>query len=55
MAKRKRSKIRMPMSGAGLIRYMEEEGKGVKFKPEHVLYAALGVVILEFLFKMGVI
>ncbi|MFQ5816277.1 MAG: preprotein translocase subunit Sec61beta [Candidatus Hydrothermarchaeaceae archaeon] len=55
MVKRKRSKISMPMSGAGLVRYMDEEGRGMKFKPEHILFAALGVILVELLFKMGVI
>ncbi len=55
MVKRKESKISMPMSGAGLIRYMDAEGRGLKLKPEHVLYAAVGVVLVEFLVKMGVI
>ncbi|MBI4344061.1 MAG: preprotein translocase subunit Sec61beta [Euryarchaeota archaeon] len=45
----------MPASGAGLIRYMEEEGKGIKFKPEHVLFAAVGVIIFELLLKIGLI
>lgn len=55
MVKRKQSKISMPMSGAGLVRYMDEEGKGIKFKPEHVILAALGIVLIEFLVKMGII
>lgn len=55
MVKRKPSKISMPMSGAGLIRYMDEEGKGIKFRPEHILFVALGVVLIELLVKMGVI
>jgi len=55
MPKRKKNKITMPMSGAGLMRYMDEEGRGMKFKPEHVLYVAVGVIILEVLLKMGVL
>jgi len=55
MVKQKKSKVSMPSSGAGLIRYMDEEGKGLKFKPEHVLYAAVGVVIFELFLKMGLI
>lgn len=49
MVKRKKSKVSMPSSGAGLIRYMDEEGHGVKLKPEHIIFAALGVVILKIL------
>ncbi len=55
MPKRKKNKITMPMSGAGLMRYMDEEGHGLKFKPEHVLYVAVGVIIFEVLLKMGVL
>ncbi len=55
MAKKKSSKVKMPMSGAGLVRYMEGEGKGIKIKPEHVLFAAVGVIIIEVLLKMGLI
>lgn len=55
MVKRRRDRVSMPASGAGLVRYMEEEGKGIKFKPEHVLFAAAGVVIIEVLLKMGLI
>ena len=55
MPKRKKNKITMPMSGAGLMRYMDEEGTGMKFKPEHVLYAAGGVILIGLLFKTGVI
>ena len=55
MVKRKRSKVTMPASGAGLIRYMDEEGRGIKFKPEHVVYGAIAVIILEILLKMGLI
>ena len=53
MAKRKRSKVNMPMSGAGLIRYMDEEGRGMKLKPEHVIYVAGGIVAADILMKLG--
>ncbi len=45
MAKRKKEKVSMPSSAAGLIRYMDEEGKGLKLKPEHVAYIC-GIIIL---------
>ena len=53
MAKRKKQKMSMPMSGAGLVRYMDEDGTGLKLKPEHVIYAAGGVVGLNILVKLG--
>ncbi len=45
MAKRKKEKVSMPASAAGLIRYMDEEGQGLKLKPEHIAYIC-GVIIL---------
>ncbi|MFQ6136874.1 MAG: preprotein translocase subunit Sec61beta [Candidatus Hydrothermarchaeales archaeon] len=47
MAKRKKDKVSMPASSAGLIRYMDEEGRGIKLKPEHVAYAAATVIIAK--------
>lgn len=55
MVKRKRSRVSMPASGAGLVRYMDEEGQGFKFKPEHVIYASGGVIIIMVLLRMGLI
>ena len=43
----------MPISSAGLVRYIEQEGRGIKLKPEHVIYSALGVILIEILLKMG--
>jgi hypothetical protein len=34
---------------------MDEEGRGIKFKPEHILFAAGGLIVLEILLKMGLI
>lgn len=55
MVKRSRDKVSMPASGAGLVRYMEEEGKGLKLKPEHVFYVSLGALIIEILLRLGYI
>jgi len=55
MVKRKRSRVSMPASGAGLVRYMDEEGKGFKFKPEHIIYASAGVIVFEVLLRMGLL
>lgn len=43
----------MPASGAGLVRYMDEEGKGLKFRPEHVLYSIIVLIVFEILLKAG--
>ena len=53
MVKREQSRVSMPASGAGLVRYMDEEGKGFKLKPEHVLFASAGVIIFEVLLRAG--
>ncbi|MEE9474619.1 MAG: preprotein translocase subunit Sec61beta [Candidatus Hydrothermarchaeaceae archaeon] len=55
MVKRRKRKTSMPASGAGLVRYMDEEGMGIKFRPEHVLYSIVGLIILEVLLKSGFI
>lgn len=55
MVKRSRDKVSMPASGAGLVRYMDEEGRGIKLKPEHVFYASVGILVVEILFKLGYI
>lgn len=55
MVKRKRRKSSMPASGAGLVRYMEEEGRGIKFKPEQVFYCIVILILLEIMLKAGFI
>lgn len=37
----------MPASGAGLIRYFDEEGTGIKIQPKHMLYFVVGVIVFE--------
>jgi len=41
-----RDRERMPASGAGLIRYFEEEGFGIKVSPRKMVYFTIGVIIL---------
>lgn len=55
MVKRKRKKSSMPASGAGLVRYMEDEGRGIKFRPEQVLYSVVILILLEIMLKAGFI
>jgi preprotein translocase subunit Sec61beta len=47
VVKRRRDKVKLPSSGAGLVRYMDEEGRGIKIKPEHVAMAAGAVILLR--------
>jgi preprotein translocase subunit Sec61beta len=37
----------MPASGAGLIRYFQEEGSGIKISPKAVLFFTIGVIVFE--------
>lgn len=37
----------MPSSGAGLIRYFEEEGNGIKVQPKKMLYFVVGLIVFE--------
>lgn len=48
-SKRRRETAPMPLSGAGLVRFFEEEIKGVKIKPEVVFIGALALIVLVLL------
>ncbi|MBU7044423.1 MAG: preprotein translocase subunit Sec61beta [Theionarchaea archaeon] len=53
MPKRKRSEGgAMPPTGAGLIRYFDEDTKGFKLKPLHVIILAVGVVVVELVLRL---
>ena len=41
----RRREERMPPTGAGLIRYFQEEGSGVKISPKSVLYFTAAIII----------
>ena len=47
---KKDNKISMPQTGAGLVRYFDEESVGPKL-PEHVLVATVIVAILCFVLR----
>jgi len=38
---------RMPATGAGLIRYFQEEGHGIKISPKTVLIFTIGIIGFE--------
>ncbi len=40
-----RNEERMPATGAGLIRYFQEEGSGVKISPKSVLFFTAAIVV----------
>ena len=50
MAK-KDNKISMPQTGAGLVRYFDEESLGPKLSPEHVIVATVILAILCFVLR----
>ena len=50
MAK-KDNKISMPQTGAGLVRYFDEESLGPKISPEHVLVATVILAIFCFVLR----
>ncbi|MCD6445868.1 preprotein translocase subunit Sec61beta [Candidatus Bathyarchaeota archaeon] len=47
MSKRKKErKAPMPAASAGLLRFFEEETEGVKVKPEVLVAAAIGLIVV---------
>jgi preprotein translocase subunit Sec61beta len=44
-------KVYMPAGFGGLVRYSEEEEELIKLKPEWVMYAVAGLIILELILK----
>ena len=50
MAK-KDNKISMPQTGAGLVRYFDEESLGPKLSPEHVIVATIILAIFCFVLR----
>ena len=42
----------MPATGAGLIRYFQEEGSGVKISPRSVLVLTAAVIIFTFILHL---
>ncbi len=44
-----KDKINMPMSGAGLTRYFDEYKSKIEFKPGHIIFLAVLVMILVIL------
>lgn len=42
----------MPATGAGLIRYFQEEGHGIKISPKAVLIFTVAIIIFEIFLKV---
>ncbi len=45
----RRDKINMPMSGAGLTRYFDDYKSKIEFKPGHIVFLAVIVILLVIL------
>lgn len=43
----KKEKISMPPSGGGIFRTYDDEGTGLKLKPEHIIGISIVVIIVE--------
>lgn len=52
MARRGGSDEGMPATGAGLLRYFNEETHGPKVEPRTVVIACFGVIIFEILIRV---
>jgi len=52
MSSRKRKEAPLPASAAGLLRFFEEESKGIKIRPEVVVIAAAALIALVTLAKL---
>lgn len=42
----------LPPTGAGLIRYFREEGRGIKISPKAVMGFAVAIIIVEVLLRL---
>lgn len=51
-SKKKERGAPMPASSAGLLRFFEDEVKGVKVRPEIVVSLAIGVAIVSILLRI---
>ncbi|MEW6592600.1 MAG: preprotein translocase subunit Sec61beta [Candidatus Hadarchaeota archaeon] len=47
-----KSEQKMPSTGAGLIRYFDEEGKGIKISPKKVVIFIAAIIVLEILIRL---
>ncbi|MEM3710242.1 MAG: preprotein translocase subunit Sec61beta [Nitrososphaerales archaeon] len=51
-SKKKERGAPMPASSAGLLRFFEDEVKGIKVRPEIVISLAISVVIISILLRI---
>lgn len=53
--KKREKKAPMPMQSAGLLRFFEEETRGVKVKPELVIILSVVLIVFALLLKLGIV
>lgn len=53
--KKREKKAPMPMQSAGLLRFFEEETRGVKVKPELVIILVVALIVFCILLRLGVV
>jgi preprotein translocase subunit Sec61beta len=51
----KKSKVQMPQSTAGLVRYFEESKEAIKLKPQHIVAVCIVLIALELMLKFGLL
>lgn len=55
MSRRRRREGMMPVSGAGLIRFFEDEMRGLKISPIHVIILATALMAFAILGNLGML
>ena len=53
--KKREKKAPMPMQSAGLLRFFEEETRGVKVRPELVMIFTVALIVFCILLKLGIV
>jgi len=51
--KKRERKAPMPAQGAGLLRFFEEETRGIKVRPELVVILAVALIVACILLQIG--
>jgi len=52
MSSRRRREAPLPQSAAGLLRFFEEESKGIKVRPEVLIIVAASLIALVTIFRV---
>ncbi len=52
MPRRKREGGALPPTGAGLIRYFDEDTRGFKLKPMYIIFVAVAIIVFELVLRL---